>query len=148
MVLLRPAAFVLIALGTLSCGADMNQAPRAQRFSELAECRSFDALMPKFTDALRTGKTEGIRQLLLEQVSASERQGQPPPMMIVLKSLFSTLGGFARLPPETGAPAGETCAVRPPPLSQGNPLCELRRAMESLVHQGKGITAVQLVDPM
>ncbi len=145
------AALVWLAA---SCGADNLEAPRAELSqAQLSQCRSFDQLMPRFVSALRTGKTEGLKRVVEDHLLASDRPGEPPPINDVLRSLFATLGGFAKLPPETGAPSGQTCvptggATALPPVSQAHPLCETRRLLDSLVHEGKGIDALKLVDPL
>lgn len=66
----------------------------------------------------------------------------------VLRAIFQTLARFAAHPPEAGAPAGEICADPPPPIAVAHPLCEMRRAMDTLVHDGRGLEALSLVDPI
>jgi len=79
----------------------------------------------------------------------SDRADTPPPINEVLRVIFRTLERFALKPREANAPAGEFCAptASPPPLNQANELCEMRRALDVLVHQGKGIDAINQIEP-
>ena len=143
----------LVAIAA-SCGADNVEAPApAVSASDLQQCRSFDQLMPRFVKAISTGQTEGLRRVIRDHLLVPDRPGDPPPVSDVLRAVFFTLTSFAKLPPEPGAPAGQTCvppggAATVPAVSQANPLCEMRRAMDSLIHQGKGVEALKLVDPL
>lgn len=130
----------------LACGAQDTEAPAPPPRTE-PSCRNFDELMPRFTAALETGKTEGLRLVIQNHLLKSEREGVPPPITDVLRSIFVTLARFAALPPEPGALAGQTCAETPPELALAHPLCEMRRAMDTLVHEGAGLRALELADP-
>lgn len=132
-----------------SCGAEELVAPEAERRQDIAQCRGFDQLMPNFVRALETGRTENLKTLVETQLQQSDREGVPPPINEVLRAVFRTLSRFASKPPEPGAPDGEFCAptASPPPLSQANELCEMRRSLDTLVHQGKGLDAISLLEP-
>lgn len=132
-----------------SCGAEDLVAPEAERRQDIAQCRGFDQLMPNFVRALETGRTENLKTLVETQLQQSDREGVPPPINEVLRAVFRTLSRFASKPPEPGAPDGEFCAptASPPPLSQANELCEMRRSLDTLVHQGKGLDAISLLEP-
>lgn len=140
---------VAVALGTLAvaaaaCADDLVSPPAPP---EPQQCRGFEALMPNFVRALSTGKTERLRYVVENYLLKPERDGEPPPVNDVLRAVFMTITGFARQSPEAGAPAGQLCSPVPPPLSQSNGLCELRRALDTLVHEGRGIDALKIVDP-
>ncbi len=145
-VLLLVPAVALLAAGAWSCGADDLVAPRKVKAAELTSCRSFEQLMPRFTDAISSGQTEGLRQVLKDELLVGTSSA-PSPLLDLLRSVFATFGVFARQPAEQGAAPGQVCAAVPPPVASAHPLCEMRRAMDSLVHDGKGMTALQLVDP-
>ncbi len=129
-----------------ACGAESLKAPRPAEQPE--QCKRFEELMPRFYRAVSGGHTEGLRTVVQQHLLVGEREGEAPPINDVMRAVFGTMASFARLPPERGAPAGQTCAVVAPPLEQSHPLCEMRRAMDVLVHQGKGIEALALIDPM
>lgn len=134
----------------LSCGALDQQAPRAVQRAQgdIEQCKSFEQLMPNFIAALKNNRTENLARLIKTQLLVSPRDGVPPPVMDVLRAVFNTLATFAHRTPERGAPAGELCAVMPPPLEASNELCEMRRALDLLVHEGKGLDALKLLDPL
>ena len=149
---LVPVLLLALAASALfyACGASNVDAPPPQRSAEeVVRCRTFEELMPRFSSALSTGKTEGLRQVMVDHLLLPEdgREGEPPPMAQVLRTVFTTLGRFADEPPEPGAHDGELCAATPPPLEDAHPLCETRRAMDLLVHEGKGLEALGLLDP-
>lgn len=137
------------ALVFAACGATEEVAPAAEKQSDIRQCRSFETLMPNFLKAISEGRTDTLKQLVEEQLLVEPREGVPPPINDVLRSIFRTLERLSLKPPEAGAPQGEYCAPSsaPPPLEQSNELCEMRRSLEVLVHQGKGIDAVKLVEP-
>ncbi|MBI3184860.1 MAG: hypothetical protein HYZ28_22200 [Myxococcales bacterium] len=139
------AAFGLCAIAA-ACGADQLQAPRPAEAPQ--ECRDFEQLVPRFYRAISTGQTEGLRKVVRDHLMVGDRPGDPPPVSGVLRAFFGTLNEFATERPERGAPADQTCAVLPPPLGEANPLCEARRAMDLMVHQGKGLEAFKLTDPL
>ncbi len=141
-----PLGVALIALG-VACGADDAVAPPAKT-ANLSQCQGFEQLMPNFMAALRSGKTENLKTVIQDHLLVADRPGDPPPINDVLRALFTTLNAFARAPAEIGAPEGELCAVTPPPLAQANQLCEMRRALDLLVHQGKGLAALHLLEPL
>jgi hypothetical protein len=142
-------ACLLLAVSLAACGATEEVAPAAEKTADIRQCRSFELLMPNFLKAISEGRTENLKRLVEEQLLVSPREGVPPPINDVLRSIFRTLERLASKPPESGAPAGEYCAptATPPPLELSNELCELRRSLDVLVHQGKGIDAVELVEP-
>ncbi len=141
----------LLAAVALSCGADNKEAPTPA--PKLAGCRGVEQLMPRFIAAANTGKTEGLKQVIRDYLLVPAREGDPPPVADALRAGFSVLSTWAKLPPEIGAAPGETCNAVAPPLSDvppptgPHPLCELRRSLDLLVHDAKGLEAVKLVDP-
>jgi hypothetical protein len=177
-VLLALSLGLLAGAAISACGADHLQAPAPPPKKALAplECRSIEQLMPRFLEAIATGRTEGFRRVVLQHLLEGERPGTPPPMADVLRTLFTTLSGFAKQPPELGALPGELCAPwgvcrsggrntkrclatveceagavcegAPPLPDKAHPLCEMRRALEVLVHEGKGIDALRRMDPL
>src|SRR5687768_874504 len=91
----------------LACGAQDTEAPAPPPRTE-PSCRNFDELMPRFTAALETGKTEGLRLVIQNHLLVGARDGGvSPPITDVLRSIFVTLARFAALPPEPGALAGQ-----------------------------------------
>lgn len=145
--------FLVAAVGGVilgaACGAENAEAPPAEQRSDIMQCRSFNQLMPNFVAALSQGRTENLKTVVETQLLKPEREGDPPPINDVLRAIFKTISGFAAKPPEAGAPAGEYCAPTssPPPLERANELCEMRRSLDVLVHQGKGIDAINLLEP-
>lgn len=140
---------VLLVLGFAACGAENEVAPAAEPNGDIRECRGFEQLMPNFLTIIAQGKTENLKRLVETQLLVSERADEPPPINEVLRIIFKTLNGFALKPPEQGASGGQFCAsiAAQPPLTSANELCEMRRALEILVHQGKGIDAINLIEP-
>ncbi|MEW6432481.1 MAG: hypothetical protein AB1730_13325 [Myxococcota bacterium] len=138
-----------VALVALSCGAERLEAPPAEQRADLMRCRGLDQLMPHFVQAISSGRTENLKHLVETQLLTPLREGDSPPINDVLRAIFRTLDAFARKPPEAGAQGADFCAPAgsPPPLEASNELCEMRRAMDVLVHQGKGIDAINLIEP-
>ena len=137
-----------------ACGAENAVAPEAEKTADIRECRGFEQLMPNFLKIISEGKTQNLKRLVENQLLVSDRQDVPPPINEVLRALFQTLSRFAQKPAEPGATKGEFCvatalppAVQQPPLTSANELCEMRRALDLLVHQGKGIDAINLIEP-
>lgn len=132
-----------------SCGAEHLVAPAAEVSADLQQCRGFERLMPNFVRALETGRTEHLKTVIEEHLLQPDREGEPPPVNEVLRAIFKTLTAFASRAAEPGARGGAYCApsAEPPPLEQANELCELRRALELLVHEGKGIDAIEVLEP-
>lgn len=139
---------LLVLAGFVACGAENRVAPAAEG-QDLARCQSINELMPSFQSALRTGGTENLRELIEDTLSVSPREGVPPPISDVLRAIFQKLTQYAKKPPEPGATGGELCAsvANAPPLAQANELCEMRRSLQTLVHEGNAIDAVKLVQP-
>lgn len=137
-----------VVLGA-ACGAENAEAPPAENRADIMHCRSFGQLMPNFVAALSQGRTENLKTVVEKQLLKPEREGDAPPVNDVLRAIFKTLSAFAAKPPEAGASAGEYCAPtnNPPPLERANELCEMRRSLDVLVHQGKGIDAIGLLEP-
>jgi hypothetical protein len=132
-----------------ACGAENAVAPAAEPQNDMRECRGFEQLMPNFLKVISDGKTENLKRLVETQLLVSERDDVPPPINEVLRVIFKTLNTFALKPKEPGATGTEFCAPTsaPPPLTSANELCEMRRALDLLVHQGKGIDAINLIEP-
>ncbi|MBK7860584.1 MAG: hypothetical protein IPJ65_18695 [Archangiaceae bacterium] len=137
----------------LSCGAESAEAPRAVlRNPDAAQCKSFAQLMPNFLALIDEGRTQNLACVIKAHLLKGRTESDTPPLNDVLRALFGLLNAFARKPSELGAPLGQLCAPDEPQsawpaVRQANELCELRRAMYLLVHEGKGIDAVTLVDP-
>ena len=140
-------AFTVLVFG--ACGAENDVAPPAEKTADIRECRGFEKLMPNFEKIIADGKTANLKKLVETQLLVSDRTDQPPPINEVLRIIFKTLNTFALKPKEPGAVGDEFCAPTsaPPPLTQANELCEIRRSLDLLVHQGKGIDAVNLITP-
>ncbi len=161
-----PVAAAAFAVGFLfaACGADnLDSPPPPVAPADIRQCQGFGQLMPNFVGAISTGRTENLRILIENQLLKPEREGDAPPINDILRAVFRTLDGFARKPAEPGAPAGQYCvptaplalnpdggapiSVQQPPLTRANELCEMRRSLDLLVHQGKGIEAIKLIEP-
>ncbi len=140
---------VFTVLVFAACGAENAVAPAAEQTADIRECRGFEKLMPNFLKVISDGKTENLKRLVETQLLVSEREDVPPPINEVLRVIFKTLNTFALKPKEPGAIGTEFCAPTsaPPPLTSANELCEMRRALDLLVHQGKGIDAIKLIEP-
>jgi hypothetical protein len=132
-----------------ACGAENAVAPAAETTADIRECRGFEELMPNFLKIIGDGKTANLKRLVETQLLVTTRPDVPPPINEVLRVIFKTLNTFALKPKEPGATGTEFCAPTsaPPPLTQANELCEIRRALDLLVHQGKGIDAINLIEP-
>lgn len=147
--LVRALRYAILFGLLISCGAENDVAPAAEQMSDIHQCQGFEQLMPNFIKAIEQGRTENLKKLIEGQLLTSDRPDLPPPMNEVLRAIFQTLSGFAEKPKEANAPEGEFCAPTdaPPPLSSANELCEMRRSVDLLVHQGKGIDAINLIEP-
>ncbi|MBL8935768.1 MAG: hypothetical protein JNM69_14530 [Archangium sp.] len=140
-------AFVVgLVLG--ACGADKEVAPEPAA-PAMQQCRRFDQLMPRFVNAISTGKTQNLKNVVENQLLKTSRDDEPPPINDVLRIIFATLNALASKPPEPGGSKESYCAPAstPPPLNLANEVCEMRRAIDSLVHQGKGLDAIAVVEP-
>ncbi len=142
-----------LAIGTIlgaACSAENTIAPAAVKRENIQQCRTFSQILPNFEKAISTGQTDGLKTVIEGQLLVSPRPGVPPPINDVLRAIFLTLNSLALKPAEVGAAAGQFCApnVSPPSLSEANALCEVRRALDVLVHQGKGIDAINVLSPM
>ena len=147
------AAVSALLFGTLlgaSCGADELVAPAALKQENIQQCRNFDQIMPNFLKAISTGQTDGLKTVIEGQLLVSPRADVPPPINDVLRAVFVTLNRLATKPAEAGAARGQYCrpSESPPPLLESNELCEIRRSLEVLVHQGKGIDAINVTGPL
>lgn len=156
------AACACLAAGALaasSCGADGLQAPAPERPPvDVTQCKEFEALVPAFHRAAQGGRLEPLAEVVRERLAQPGPRGEAPPISDVLRAIFNTLNRFASLPPEAGAPAGELCvrsspgsslsldAGLPPP-AEAQPLCEIRRATDALLHAGQGREALELLEP-
>jgi hypothetical protein len=145
----RRWAFLGAFIGGLiaACGADQQVAPEPP--PPMVQCRAFDELMPRFVGAISTGKTEGLKNVVENQLLRSARPDEPPPINDVLRVIFATLNRLASKPPEPGGTKDNYCAPEgsPPPLERANEVCELRRTIDLLVRQGKGLDAIAVVEP-
>jgi hypothetical protein len=145
----RGWAFVAAFVGGLiaACGADQQVAPEPP--PPMVQCRAFGELMPRFVGAISTGKTEGLKNVVENQLLRSARPDEPPPINDVLRVIFATLNRLASKPPEPGGTKDNYCAPEgsPPPLERANEVCELRRTIDLLVRQGKGLDAIAVVEP-
>jgi hypothetical protein len=130
-----------------ACGADQQVAPEPP--PPMVQCRSFDQLMPRFVGAISTGKTAGLKNVVENQLLKTSREDTPPPINDVLRVIFVTLNRLASKPPEPGGTKENYCAPAgsPPPLERANEVCELRRTIDLLVRQGKGLDAIAVVEP-
>jgi hypothetical protein len=139
--------FTCMAL--VACGAENDVAPPVEQRADIRQCQGFEQLMPNFLTLIAQGKTENLKTLVEGKLLVSDRPSEPPPINEVLRAIFKTLTSFALLPPEQGAVSPEFCAtaLNQPPLSSANPLCEMRRALEKLVHQGQAVEAIELIEP-
>lgn len=143
--------FLLLSCGGLwlwACGAENAVAPRAEQPAALDSCRGEEGLAPRFREAIAKGRTEGLRQVMSEMLTAGSRGDDPSPLHSVMRALFVTVSRLARSPAEANAPVGQVCATPAPPLQDAHPLCEMRRAGRLLVHEGKGNEWLALLDPM
>ncbi len=144
-----PRLLAALLLLTAGCGAEALVAPPAEVRQDARSCQSFEALMPNFQRALETGQTQHLKTLVETQLTVAPREGAPPHINEVLRVIFTRIEAFALKPGEPGAARGALCAPdeQPPPLAQANELCELRRALRALVHEGRAIDAVDRVEP-
>jgi hypothetical protein len=131
-----------------ACGADKEVAPEPAA-PAMQQCRRFDQLMPRFVNSISTGKTQNLKNVVENQLLKTSRADEPPPINDVLRIIFATLNALASKPPEPGGSKESYCAPAstPPPLNLANEVCEMRRAIDSLVHQGKGLEAIAVVEP-
>lgn len=144
------AAVGAFALGLLlgACGADKEVAPPPAA-PAMAQCRAFDQLMPRFVAAISTGRTQNLKTVVENQLLKTTRDDVPPPINDVLRIIFTTLNALASKPQEPGGTKDDYCAPKsaPPPLTLANEVCEMRRAIELLIHQGKGLDAIAVIEP-
>lgn len=150
-------AVAAIALGAglvlVSCGAENAEAPRAElKNPDALQCKSFAQLVPNFLTIINQGRTQNLACVVKTHLLQGRTESDPPPINDVLRALFALLNGFAHKPSELGAAPGQLCAPDEPQsgwptVKQANELCEIRRTLYVLVHQGKGIDAVNLLDP-
>ncbi len=131
-----------------ACGADKEVAPEPVA-PAMQQCRTFDQLMPRFVRAISTGRTENLKTVVENQLLKTTREDEPPPINDVLRIIFATLNALASKPPEPGGTKDDYCAPAsaPPPLNLANEVCEMRRAIDVLVHQGKGLDAIGVIEP-
>lgn len=144
------AGWLLVAAGvaavaTASCGADDAVAPRAP--ANPAACRDFDQLMPNLVKAISTDRIKPLREVVENHLLAEDPTGGPPPINDVLRAIFALVNGLGSGAAEPGSAPDQLCAAPPPPLESANGLCELRRTLELLIHDGKGIDAIAVIDP-
>ncbi|MFL5319802.1 MAG: hypothetical protein ACJ790_09105 [Myxococcaceae bacterium] len=161
-------AIALAMVVVAACGAEDKEAPRPDTSAaELNACRSFDQLMPTFVSAVHSGKTENLAQVVSKYLVQEGPAGEPAPMPDLLRAIFATLNDFAQLPPERGSAEDQLCVLLPdggwldpapadggvapnigiPPPNRANPICEMRRSMDMLVHKGGAVESIELADP-
>lgn len=140
-------AFVL-GVWAGACGADKEVAPEPIA-PAMQQCRTFDQLMPRFVQAISTGRTQNLKTVVENQLLKTTRDDVPPPINDVLRIIFTTLNALASKPPEPGGTKDNYCAPAsaPPPLNLANEVCEMRRSIDVLVHQGKGLEAIAVIEP-
>lgn len=105
--------------------------------------------MPNFLEALRQGQARDLMRVVEAQLATSGPGGTPPPINDVFRAFFSAANRSASGPSEPGAGTGELCAPAglAPPRASANSLCEFRRSLDLLVHQGRGIAVMDQVEP-
>ncbi len=115
----------------------------------MQQCRTFEQLMPRFVKAISTGRTQNLKTVVENQLLKTTRDDVPPPINDVLRIIFATLNALASKPPEPGGTKDSYCAPAgtPPPLNLANEVCEMRRSIDVLVHQGKGLDAIAVIEP-
>jgi hypothetical protein len=131
-----------------ACGADSLQAPAVQRAPASSQCSSISDLMPVFLNATRSGKTAGLQYVVQTYLTSTAPDQHIPALNAIFGATLRSVSKFAAQPAEAGAPPGERCAVQEPPLAEAHPLCETRRALKHLVHNGAGVQAMELADPL
>lgn len=147
------AIIVGAGLVLVSCGAENSDVPHAiVKNPDALQCKSFAQLVPNFLSIIDQGRTQNLACVVKTHLLQGRDEDDPPPINDVLRAVFALLNGFASKPSELGAPLGELCAPdepssKWPPLRQANELCELRRTLFTLVHEGKGLEAINLLDP-
>jgi len=159
---------VAIALAVMAAGAGLvlaacaenAEAPRQVPSNpEALQCRTFEQLAPNFWAFVspELSKYNNLACIIRTQL-LGEREGDVPALNDVLRAVFVLLDNLAAQGPELNAPPKqpnkpqEKCAPEDqpslwPPAKDANQLCELRRTLFVLVHQGKGIELLNLVDP-
>lgn len=89
-----------------------------------------------------------VEQYLLKP----EREGAPPPIVSLVRIGFGVISDFALDACERGSPCGpggNPCNDASPPAPiVANRMCLLRRLLATFVHEGRGLEALQLVDPV
>jgi hypothetical protein len=141
------------ALIAIACGGDHAEAPApVYANADALQCKSFAQLVPNFLAFIDSGRTANLACVVKAHLLVGRTPDDPPPINDVLRAVFALLNGFAHEPAEQNAVPGTLCAPDAdlstwPPVAQANQLCEMRRTLYVLVHEGKGIDAVNLVDP-
>jgi hypothetical protein len=141
------------ALVAFSCGGDNAEAPApVYSNADMLGCKSFGALVPNFLALIDSGRTANLACVVKAHLLVGRTMADPPPINDVLRAVFALLNGFAHQPAEANAVPGTLCAPDTdmnawPPVDQANQLCEMRRTLYMLVHEGEGIDAINLIDP-
>lgn len=138
----------LIVGNILGCGAQELSGPAAA--PRPAQCRSLDQMAPALQTALRGGKVERLRALVeRHQLLGEPSDGVPSPLQTLVQLTLRTLTAMGEDAPEAGAPEGQLCNdLAPPAPSAANRSCEARRIIDTFVHEGKGLEALRLLDPL
>lgn len=134
-------------LGFSPCGAEDKDSPSKNTPPAPETCQTFSELAPHLHQALVGDQLSGLRNLI-EQLSVPPEGGGTPPMSQVLQAVFVALHQFAQDPPEPGNTDGLCNMDAPPPLSQTNRLCDLRRVLQIYIHEGKASQSLHGFDPV
>ncbi len=107
-------------------------------------------MAPALQSALRSGKAEGLREVIeRNKLLEPQPDGSPSPVQTLLFVSLRTLSAMAEDPAEPGAPAGGYCNdALPPAPRDANRTCEARRIIRTFVREGKGLEALGLLDPL
>ncbi len=138
---------IAVGVGNGSCGADNLDAPQAPPLKQ--QCQSLSQMAPALTSLLldpSSNQSAQLRYVIQNYLLASPGPNQEPPIVSLLRIGFGTINAFANDPPE---PGGNPCNDASPPEPQfANRICELRRMLNTFVHQGEGLDALHLIDPV
>jgi hypothetical protein len=128
-----------------ACGADNIVAPDAP--PARVACQSLSQMAPAFMNILdNEQRSPQLKYVVQNYLLEPERSGGEPPVVSLLRIVFGTINRFVNDSPE---PGGNPCNdANPPAPASANRVCELRRMLDIFVHQGKGLEALRLIDPV